>query len=860
MSLPYPDCHLFHPGAPRHNERPTDKNLILLLPLIHPAHEHTLQAFLRAYISSFRGQTDVSLVLYMPEPHYNIETLEQWLEAEGAPETQPDIELMLDPMLASAEPELYLNADAVIALEADSALMLKVLALNRKMLCFGDLPTALPFENWVHLLTTQNLSSSLQQLYTERERMPYSRPWVLEHQQQQLLAEAKGLSLIYVPSQRHLEHLGNTADYLMLTDDFETYVQCLEKSLPCLLAQSFLDQGPQLYEGDEASQIARSWHQGELAIDFHGHNLIEHCQYDLWYTFRGCLHMATVFESIYANYQPTQLFLFDEFVQPQFWDPAAGPFPDPKNAVLAFLAEQRGLSWQKIPPPPRGPIRSQSTSQIPESKTNTPETWFLTPDKIKQLKSSYRHVILGIGSHLDLAEQGLLAEDLWQREDTLYLFLRTYPFPVDAPSACFADLSFFLSHPELEPEIQALKQTIQTQWQAFISTSGPAAENWPFLFANPYFRFQLEHFLVSLLEAARHIFAAEQLVRLFKPVLCLLGNGASGTMRSLTASLNQQQVITYRIFHGLQPTSELCSPVTRFVLKGEHSLQYIQDRQISKSCVVIGDLRKPQSADTDISLQANIELSKLRQFKQERPMLLLLTSHLNYGLYTGQHSLQSHLEHWNHLVTLANKHPEWCFAIKHHPRYDFPGFYEHVAQAADNIMLLDTGLNYKILSPFVDACLLVYAFSSVIYEVYASQKPAIFYSDLDNPFYTASLRISQKDEVLEQHLQAFLNHPEKRAKLIKEQNQYLSTLVKGDYQTAYQALRQLLENDLKDTDQNLAPDAEAIVQLQLSQALTATQLTRNAHYWNQATAALAHLNSDTIRSLCHHHSHLLGLQ
>lgn len=857
MSLSFPDCRLFRPAAPLYNERPAGKSLILLLPLIHPDNAHTLQAFLKAYISTFRGQTDVSLVLYMPEPYYDLETLEQWLDAEGTPETQPDIELMLDPMLISAEPELYLNADVVITLEADPEIILKALALNRKMLTFGTLPTDLPFELWVQTISTANIADKIQQLYTHRERSAYSRPWVLEHLQNQLLARSKKRPLIYVPSQRHLAHLGDTChNYLILSDDFETYVQCLESGLPCLLAQSFLNQERQPFEGDQTSQIARSWHQGQLAIDFHGHNLVEHCQYDLWYTFRGCLHMGTVFEHVYQAYQPTELCLFDEFTQPQFWDPAAGPFPDPKNAVLAFLAEQRGLSWQKLSPPPRGPIRSQSQSHIPETQNNVPEAWFVAPDKLPALKSSYRHVILGIGSHLDLAEQGLLADDLWQREDTLYLFLRTYPFPVDTPSARFADLSFFLSHPELEPEIQVLKQTIQMQWRQFVAAPGPAAESWPVLFANPYLHFQFEYFMNALVDAARHVFAAEQLVKLFKPQLCLLGNGASGTLRSLTASLNQQQVITYRIFHGLQPTAELCSPVSRFLLKGEHTATQILNPSLAAGSVLIGDLRKPR--DIRISLPAESELNKLRQHKRQRPLLLLLTSHINYGLYVGEHSLQNQLAYWHQVIALAKQHPEWSFAIKYHPRYDFPALYQQLADHSDNILLLDPGLSYGQLTPFVDICMLVYAFSTVAYEVYASQKPLIFFTALTNPLYAVPLRIRHLENQLEQSLQRLLTDPAYQTQIIEVQNKTLKTLVNSDYEAGYAHLKTYLAQDLEPVA-SAQPDPEAHAYLQLAHGLTASQLTRNPAHWQQLTANLLRTSeSDTIQALCKLYTHYLN--
>ena len=126
----------------------------------------------------------------------------------------------------------------------------------------------------------------------------------------------------------------------------------------------------------------------------------------------------------------------------QFWDPAFGPFPDPKNAVFAFLAEKMGMKLELIPAPARTWMRSQVDSKL--TRAEATGDILVQIAELNKLSQNYERIIVGIGSGVDLEEQGLLAEQLWQDQKTLYLFLEKATFSLlILKTLCFLTYSYF---------------------------------------------------------------------------------------------------------------------------------------------------------------------------------------------------------------------------------------------------------------------------------------------------------------------------------------------------------------------------------------------------------------------------------
>ena len=223
----------------------------------------------------------------MPEELYSLEWLEETLERFEETLIDFDIEIMLDALNAQEERDLLMHADAVVMLKHHEEWALKALALNKAVVAPGETVEG-DYKQFMHI-TQDGFKLVLQQVYAERGYPRNSRAWIVELVRQQRLSTWKNGDMIYVSSQRDLSHLPAqfSKNGLILTDDFESFVRLRENGYLVLLCQELLTQDQIEYGGDEASQLAESWHKEQFVIEYGGQNLVEQCQYDLWYALRG---------------------------------------------------------------------------------------------------------------------------------------------------------------------------------------------------------------------------------------------------------------------------------------------------------------------------------------------------------------------------------------------------------------------------------------------------------------------------------------------------------------------------------------------------------------------------------------------
>ena len=78
---------------------------------------------------------------------------------------------------------------------------------------------------------------------------------------------------------------------------------------------------------------------------------------------------------------------------------------------------------------------------------------------------------------------------------------------------------------QADPDCQSIKASFQAAWADFQTRDLPVHAQYDYIFRNQRLEFQFSGFLNVLLDAAYHIFAAQQIQAILKPQLCLLGNG-----------------------------------------------------------------------------------------------------------------------------------------------------------------------------------------------------------------------------------------------------------------------------------------------------------------------------------------------
>lgn len=827
----------------------TERANRIFIPLLKAGAEKDIQNILQSYVDA--KNFGLTLSFYMPEEIYDLDWFEKQVEFfshKNPTDQELDIELFIDPFTDKELGALIQNSHTMCLLHEDGPFLFASLIMGTRIALFyspSDLIKTIQANGANIFFASPDTMVQCFLAPKKRDRQGYGKKEVTRIYFSSIFQNP--ISLIYTPSLHHLKSLKADISTVILTDDFDVFCKCEDVLWPCLLLQDYLDQSylSSMDFQDQGNQLARSWFKDLMPLTYKASNILENMQYDMWHVLRASLKIKEAFDHIEEQYSIEKLILFDEFKRPQYWDPAFGPFPDAKNAVLLFLAESASIPCEILAAPQYGWLRTQLPSQAAEQ---TQGGELFTPlSEILNLKAEYQSVVVAIGSHLDLAEQGEVASELWQKPEVLYVFLRTYIFPVKLKNAIFLDLSFFVESPFFAEDMRTLKQDIERFQNAFQTGEFQAAKDYPFIFRNKHLMFQFQDFFAQIIEGAKYINAARWIDDLLKPDLYLLGNNASGTMKNFLRNLPRER--TFGKFHGSAQnlTPQNVPPVKHLFLKGDSSKRQLKRRMTPKENVwekisTIGDMRILSNQPMPPDVQKLYE--RLRTSINGRPVITLFTVQIDYGLYWGSHRLREHSEYWRGIEQIIQNHPEWCFLIRHHPRYDYLNLYYDLSKKHDNLFLVDSAFIFDHIKDLTDISVVVNAFSSVLYEIYRAQKPLVMLvnekleASRDKLLLAFPLTVNTIPE-LEHKLEEMVKDHFDQSELLAKQTRFLEDECGLSSEQGSQEFLAYVEEMLSDNFSTGRNKQEIKDMLLLNLAFEATRIYREPRIWSQVNSHLS---------------------
>lgn len=550
--------------------------------------------------------------------------------------------------------------------------------------------------------------------------------------------KASHRTLLFVPSIQHLEFLSRSNRGLMQTSvvataDFNVGVKLEKMGVPYHFFQTYLTEEVHIQNLELVSQILKLWPVQCLSHLCHrGINVAEATRNDMWYAFLGCLNAKVSFSLLLDDVRPDLVHLFNEFSTPTFGDTQGGPYPDVLNALLAWVAEARNIRIRYFP----GLSSPATVNEL--SRISQVEHYGPMPEDLKHVierRRRAKQVILAYGSYIDFAELEPLHDRLWDDSETLFVFVRSHLFKVEKRENTVLNFWDFLCWPF---DLGGLYRQIDLAWRNFLTSDAPVKHRFQEIFDNPLLRFQFRAYFDSLKRCGKVIEAARLLVDMLKPGLCLTGWDGSGDSRCFVQSVKRMGVPTLCFMHGAilpeRDTERMNSTADYMAVQGKAlARRFIASGRLPAKVAVTGDLHllpnahKKSDTHKAVGRYCFDKMSEsLATFVKNRPLVLLVTSSMGYGLYMPRADLVKHRTAWNAIADMARNRPDLAFVIKAHPRYDYYDLYENLCRPWDsNLFLLKNASLINALSR-TDLAVLVNGSSTAAVETAAAGVPILY--------------------------------------------------------------------------------------------------------------------------------------
>lgn len=788
---------------------------------------------IRFYLDRFSVHDSVNLVLYYPFDSA-MDLLIEWAEQLPDNEEQAQLTLIEEVYSEAQLPALFRACDVLLSQSPEQLEKVYDYAClgNCHLLYFG----ALPQNEYSELISASDISQrELQQLIAGPAR---SCERYLKRHRREILSTGSW-ELVYIPSPRHLEAMHLQSHQLVLTDYFSVGAQ-LATSRLFVYAQDLIDPAHYAEISQESLELCERWYQGFFEdIHYEGVALVETCQYDLWYCFRGLMLLQYVFQELQKQLSLSQLSLFEHFSTPQFWDPMGGPFPDAKNALLYALAENANLNVELLPP-----VQSFNYYHIPnppQSATSAPLlAEFLIPeDKLHaELHRDKESGILALGSELDYREQELL-QAAFQDSPYHYFYAKDHVFKTPSEQ-----IHFDVQHCKYlsVQEQQQLHQEIQQAWQNFQSSSAPIKEHYPHLFENPRLHFQFQHFFHLFIEVAESISACKRLVEYLKPRLCLMGNPVGSAVKGRIHWLKSQNIPTLSVFHGASGQKPYHSPVDHLVVWNQNLKDDFIHHGYTQKISVIGDLRAPQNS-------APLPSRKNHPTPESGQQICILTGIVDYGIYHLTASAGRLLESWRAFLEIMLAHPHWRVLIKPHPRYDYFDFYAELEARYAQISVASPFDSIADVAHSSQLGLMMGYPSTAIYEFLNLNVPLVYFDYAAQGYTenTTGLETISSLETLADTLAVYLQDETRRAQSIQDAQSLREKT--SDPQGNARAFKALLLPYLEKKPERLEPQTVFELGLVQNAALSATLTQQPQLFQSELERRCSHYNIEVSASI-----------
>lgn len=674
-----------------------DPNTLNLLTFYSPDNRDGWRESLKLYLDTFQTTDQSLLYLYIAaEQAVDENILEEEIvtaiEAYGHdPETIPDIHILISEHSLTEDMAFFQHMDVGLFFptqyHATQEMSLKFLGLCKHTI--SDLPPV-----------STPPSERLLQIY----------------QQKLSLRQAHNTyDCIYIHSLNHFtayqHHFGSQT--LALTDDINVFNALKTKEIKALvLIDHLLD--AQYAENSILSQtITDKWADFfHTELQYKGVDAPRFCAYEMLYAFRGALNLNHIWHNLQQSYTIKSLSLPQELSRPQIWDTSDGPYPDTTIAILAYLAEQQQIPVHWLPPQPyHRRYHEVSQSAAHQSMTISP-----TPRPVIQQTPQAPIVLLG--SITDYFEFSQVREQLEQQTDAIpFLFFNDIPTPSEKQQPSEISFPEIVSATPIPTDTQI---KLQSAWVHFTQQRHQLGH--AFIFANPYFEFQLKLFFSRIFHCYQVIDATHSLYQHYRPAIAIVGNLAEGYKSCRAATLKQLGVYVIHNTHGLigatpYHQSEI-SQVANYIFCKNYLFKCALMKYMPTHISVVADLRVFKHTPPNTN-------------HGSKPCLLWITSHANYGSSFCQAQPHLFLKNVGQLEAFVQS-GEYEHIIKNHPLYDYHSLYhdiqnrhpQHVTTLAGEQSLEEVLQSYPI-----KAAILFNALSSSLIEVINRNIPTLVYGE-----------------------------------------------------------------------------------------------------------------------------------
>lgn len=523
---------------------------------------------------------------------------------------------------------------------------------------------------------------------------------------------------------------GEPDNMLVVTPNFDIGASLIHRKLLVRFFQSYLDLSSIRTQTNLAWEIGTTWHLPYLShIRLGSESIGSLMQNESVQMFLAALNTSTAFRRLIETENPEEILLFDRFAMPTFGDPMGGPYYDVCHAVIRYIAEQAGLSVRILPVKPS--VQSDTLFSAPADFLKSLAIHSLT------LEPNKNTIISFAGTYVDWNEQAKLVQMLGK--DCKIFLVQGEPFPMDAPEAVLLDWNALRAWSQ---DSVTLQIDLKEAWEKFQNDAVRYAGPCPEIFANRYLEFQF-HALWSRFErGVQQYAAATWLMASLGPSLVIVGNDLRDETQCILQASRDRNIPCLSILHGgiganyLYRGHELGTH--QIGVWGEFDKRALIAEKVENARIhIIGSLR----TDLERLFVQKGEQVQHSDSEMDRPLVMLLTSLVGYGMSDTHTDLEKHLATWQTIVQVAHNHPEIDFWIKPHPRYDYFAFYEQLVRDGPPNLIFkrDAGLQSTISQSAVVVA--VNTETTGVLDVLAAEKPLILLAPAfsASPFFATPL-------------------------------------------------------------------------------------------------------------------------
>ena len=451
---------------------------------------------------------------------------------------------------------------------------------------------------------------------------------------------------------------------------------------------------------------------------YQGCDLLDRIKLDFAFPLMYALNAAFMVGQCLREHPQARLRIFPQRQKAFVWLPGEQP-PDLFNAAAWWQAERMGFRPEPVegpPPPPAEPSsynwKVANSSLVSTGKRRTSgEASAASPEA-----GGTACGVLSVGEFLNMAEQECALAFVAKEKRADWFVASSDPLDV-LPR--FDSIHLWRLPPataELERELAVFQERHLPLVRAHLGTG------YDVVLDNPHMDFFWNHMAGLLRSGASRYAAGRLLAEGLRPKVVVMGSDHLGTTRCLARAFDDAGSACVSIQHDGMLSPFCVWPMYKdnpnhLVLWSDEMIPYLRPLRPAGSILrVTGSFRS--------------DMRELRRFKPpdpvngRRPKIVLFSTRLGNMILARSSSFRHH-QVWREVVRLCERHPEWDFVVKSHPRFRYQAL--HSSRACRHIPNL-TAVQGKPLDVLAgaSAAVLLTELSTVALDAIAAGVPVLW--------------------------------------------------------------------------------------------------------------------------------------